>query len=166
MPKTVLFLFFIIGHTGQAFPADFSLRLEGNIEITAREEVFFPADHKLKGCDVPLDVCEIDNHRLLGSASIPKTTLSKLVVKVAGVRYELETSGMFDPLLGPDIRNNFGGYCYDPKNCSFRAALGDAGGVYSAEWVIRNGHAYRTMLTDSSDTFEFIKYHLLPPQYN
>lgn len=149
----------------QVLGKDVTLRLDGNIDVAAREERFEPAVHDLKGCGNGSNFCEVDGVLAYGGISVPKSSLTKLTVKVGDATYELNTSGMFNPLLS-SLDGSFGGFCYDAKNCAFRAVFGDAGGIYAAEWTIKDGIAHRTTLSDSADLFHFFKSHLSPPQYH
>lgn len=146
--------------------AEYALKLPGSIDVVAREDKFDREKHSVSGCGQANQICQVDGNLVYGATAVPKSSLSKLVVNIGGASYELDTKGMYDPLLGPALNKNFGGFCYDSKNCAFRAVLGDAGGIYSAEWVIKNGQVFRTTLTDSADIFQFFKGHLAPPQYN
>ena len=146
----------------------FSFKLSNSVEITAIEEKFVPLEHHLSGC-VAYQNCKVDGVIAIGSIGVPKSVLSSVVVKTGTKEYTLDTSGMFDPFMSPDgVKRNFGGFCSDENNCAFRAALGDAGGIHVAEWVIKNGKSWRTILSDSQDLvgFFFEKQNLTPPKYN
>ncbi|NYE58984.1 hypothetical protein FHW58_000136 [Duganella sp. 1224] len=156
----------LAGVWGGAWADEYALKLPGNVEVVAREERFDAAGHAVSGCGQADQVCRVDGFAVYGATGVPRSSLTRLVVKTGGASYELDTSGMYNPLLDPELAGSVGGFCYDAKNCAFRAALGDAGGVYAAEWVIRNGSVFRTTLTDSADVFRFFKAHLSPPQYH
>lgn len=97
---------------------------------------------------------------------MPKTRLTDIAVHIENRTFHLETTGMFDPLLGPGSGNDFGAFCYDADNCTFRAILGDAGGTYVAEWIVTNGVQRRTVLSDSSDLVNFVRRNLTPPHFD
>jgi hypothetical protein len=154
-------------YVSEASAVTMTKKLSTGIEIVASEEKFSGPDHVLEGCDEPFRTCLVDGVPAVGSIHRPKTVLVSVIVKIDdNKRIRLDTSGMFDPLLPADISQSFGGFCYDDKNCSFRAVLGDAGGAYVAEWVMTNGVLRRTILSDSADLVQFFKANLLPPRYN
>ncbi|MBV7534321.1 hypothetical protein KW842_00950 [Duganella sp. sic0402] len=166
MFKKLIFSIFFLVISNLAFGKEILIKLAGGIEVSVSEENFIAAAHTVKGCSQAYSNCEVDGALAFGGVAVPKTTLKRITVTIGNARYELDTSGMYNPLIDSKFAESFGGFCYDKNNCSFRGAFGDAGGVYAAEWVIKNGKAYRTSLSDSADFFQFVKSHLSPPQYN
>ncbi|UMR29256.1 hypothetical protein MJ904_19510 [Massilia sp. MB5] len=143
------------------------ITLQGGIKIQAIEKAFVPKQHQLKGCSEKNQNCEIDGAVVVAPMGMPQTQLLRLAVQIGKKKYDLDTTGMFDPRIAENgFAAQFGGFCYDPNNCAFRGVFGEAGGLYAAQWVIRNGKAWRTVLTDDMDTAQFFRANLTPPQYN
>lgn len=162
----IIFGFILVILASQANCVEYAVKLSNQVRLVVREENFDVTKHTMSGCAQPRQVCKIDGYFVHGAVGIPKSSLQSLIVSAGDKTYNLDITGMYDPFLSNSLNDRFGGFCYDPENCSFRAILGDAGGVYAVEWVIVNGSAHRTILTDSQDIFEFFKSNLTPPQYH
>ncbi|WP_150119017.1 hypothetical protein [Massilia sp. NR 4-1] len=146
---------------------ELTITLQGGVKIQAIEKSFVSKQHQLKGCAEKNKNCEIDGAVVVAPTGMPQTQLLRLVVQVGEKKYDLDTTGMFDPQITENgFVTQFGGFCYDPNNCAFRGVFGEAGGLYAAQWVIRNGKTWRTVLTDDMDTAQFFRANLTPPQYN
>jgi hypothetical protein len=138
--------------------------LRSGVHLVVNEMPFIATGHTIAGCQ-PYRPCFIDGHRVFSAIGLPKTMLVSVRISYLGNNYQLDVAGMYDPLLGPDLRGRWDGYCYDGRNCTVRAVLGDAGGSYAAEWQVVNGVVTRTILTDSADVVNFIRSNLLAPRY-
>jgi hypothetical protein len=137
--------------------------LRSGVRLHVVTTPFDPAAHRLEGCG-SYEPCLIDGHRMFGAVRRPRTMLSRVRLEYGNAVYELDVTGMFDPLI-QTLHQNWDGDCYDERNCTLRAVLGDAGGIYAVEWQIVNGTATRTVLTDSMDVVHFFQAHLLAPKY-
>jgi hypothetical protein len=163
----LLMLFILVG-AASADAHTLTMRVN-RVDVVAVEEPFRPAAHRIEGCNRPYQGCKIDGTLLIGLPAVPTKELTRLAVTCDGKTYELDTSGMFGPLLpatGEKWQGHFSGFCYDRDNCGFRGVFSDAGGSYAAEWLIRNGVARRTVLSDSGDVVQFFLQYPNPPKYN
>ncbi|NVE01347.1 hypothetical protein [Massilia sp. BJB1822] len=143
------------------------ITLQGGVKIQAIEKAFVSKQHQIKGCAEKSQNCEIDGTVVVAPMGIPQTQLLRLAVQIGEKKYDLDTTGMFDPQIAENgFVKQFGGFCYDLNNCAFRGVFGEAGGLYAAQWVIRNGKTWRTVLTDDMDTAQFFRANLTPPQYD
>jgi hypothetical protein len=146
----------------------FTYRIAPDLEATASEEAV-PPSAVLAACRTSAPPCLADANAAVGSipGTRPKTFLKALTIRYKGRAFQLDTGGMFNPLLPPEgLRARFGGFCYDEFNCTFRGVFGDAGGSYAAEWRIIDGKMWRSALSDSADLFDFFKSNLKAPQYD
>jgi hypothetical protein len=128
------------------------------------ESPFIAADHVIEGCKTGL-ACRIDQREAIGSIGMPKSVLAEVRVTIDGATYRLDSTGAYNPLLDKDLGRTWGAFCYDRENCTIRAALGDAGGSYGIEWIIRHGVPGRTILTNSGDVVRFLRSHLIAEHY-
>lgn len=147
-----------------ASSAELSTLLGSGIQVIAVEKPFTSADHAITGCK-SFQPCLVDGQKVFGAIGLPRTILEKVSLRYGDASYELDVRGMFDPMLGTDLKGRWDGYCYDSRNCTLRAVFSDAGGAYCAEWQIVNGVATRTILTDSMDVVKFIRANLVAPRY-
>lgn len=148
-----------------ASAGSFTFVLPGHIKISATEEQFDSSKHHLIGCGQPYKTCVVDGQVAVGVIEKPQTALSDLEFIVGAQTYHLDTRGMYNPVLQPTRKKDFGVFCYDSSNCTIRALLGDAGGAYFVEWIIANGVQRRSVLSDSSDLLHFAKSHLTAPHF-
>ncbi|MGO4478184.1 hypothetical protein AB4Z32_18220 [Massilia sp. 2TAF26] len=109
-------------------------------------------------------VCNAGSARLLGGKGRATRYVSSITVATGSRSYALDVSDMVDPLFGT-ARTNFSGFCYDDRNCGFRAVFGDAGGSYAAEWQVIEGKPVRTVFSGSGDLVQFFLANPVPPRY-
>lgn len=164
--KLLMGCFLASASTAFAMGDEYRLKLDGGL-IVAMEERSFSADrHELRDCFQSYKTCLVDGVTAQGVIGSINTELTSVSAAVNGKRYVLDTSGMFNPMLSNKrLPEAVGGFCYDENNCGIRALLGDAGGTYVVEWIIRNQVVTRTVLASDDDLIELFRKNLRPTRY-
>lgn len=139
--------------------------LPGGIMVTLVVGEFHDSEHHISNCN-RADTCLVDHLPPLMTAGLPSIEIKSIKVSIGGMTYALPSSRMFNPGLSAQTGGleRFAGYCADRFNCAFRARFAEAGGAYSAEWIIRKGIATRTVLSTSIDISMLFSENPMPPQ--
>ena len=173
MYKTLPFLFFLL----LAMPAvakseDIKeFNLGKGITVQIEEAIFIPKNHKIENCNGSKTPCSIDGMLPFGTTSkMPKTYVKLLSLSVGSKTYRLDTSGMYNawgnrPLEYKGTIKYLGAHCYDENNCALRGLFSDAAGAFVCEWVIINGHSFRTVISPSDDIGHLFMRNIDPPYY-
>jgi hypothetical protein len=115
--------------------------------------------------DVPTDcgngfICLINNQPLWGAdGKLPDTKLEKATVTVKKARIELDTSGMFNPLISTARKPHYQVIHYYGDTWKVRGRFSDGAGTYYAEWLVTKSGSMRIMIGDSEllyDAFDSI----------
>ncbi|NHZ33478.1 hypothetical protein F0185_07715 [Massilia sp. CCM 8692] len=138
--------------------------LSGGIFVTLVDGSFNASEHHIQNCN-QADTCLVDHLPPLMTLGLPNTEVKSIKVSVGGLTYTLPSSRMFDPGLSWKFGGleRFTGYCVNRFNCAFRARFAEAGGAYSAEWIIKDGVATRTVLSASNDISALFSENPIPP---
>ena len=149
----------------QAHADTYQRHLPGAIIVTLVDAPFHEADHHIDNCN-QADTCLVDHLPPLMTLGLPAVEIRSITVSVGGLTYALPSSRMFNPGLSSQSGGleRFAGYCANRFNCAFRAKFAEAGGAYSAEWIIRSGVATRTVLSTSGDISTLFSENPMPPR--
>ncbi|NHZ66514.1 hypothetical protein [Massilia genomosp. 1] len=160
LPVLVMSCLAFTAHAGT-----YQRNLPGGIVVTLVDGSFNASEHHIENCN-QTDTCLVDHHPPLMTLGLPTVEIKSIKVSVGGLTYTLPSSRMFDPGLSRKFGGleRFAGYCVNRFNCAFRAKFAEAGGAYSAEWIIRNGVATRTVLSTSIDISTLFSKNPAPPQ--
>ena len=157
-----------------AIAADTSSKftLPSGVELSIIEASFHKGKFKIEGCTDKGSVCRINGRIPFGMAfGLPMTYVKSITITFQGKSIELCVSDMYNawanrPLEYPGKIRYFGGKCIDVKNCQVRGIFSDAAGSFVAEWLIADGRAFRTVLTDSNDVVDLFMKHIDPPEFD
>lgn len=115
--------------------------------------------------DTPTDcgdgfICLINNQPLWGAdGKLPDTKLKKATVTINTARIELDTSGMYNPLISTDRKPHYKVIHYYGDTWKVRGRFSDGAGTYYAEWLVTKNGSMRIMIGDSEllyDAFDNI----------
>lgn len=133
-----------------------TIELGKGINLTAEVVAFDPTQHSIKRCPIlnwePQPICLIDGKPYFGSdldSKTPRDHFRSLAIDIAGIRTDLDVSGMFnvssDGLIHPgqfEIAPVEGGH-------ELNGFFSDGAGVYTVTWRIMAGGAIRTELKEA-----------------
>lgn len=146
--------------------------LPSGVEISIIEASFQKKKFKVEGCSDRGSVCRINGRIPFGIAfGLAKTYVKRITMTFQGKSNQLYVADMYNawgnrPLEYPGTIRYFGGKCFDAKNCQVRGIFSDAAGTFVAEWLIADGRAFRTILTDSNDVVNLFMKHIDPPEFD
>lgn len=126
-----------------------------SVFIKAREIKFIKKNHQLTKCKKNM-YCLIDQKKIWGTDYlIPETQLISAVFYKENTKIELDTSGMYNPLI---TENSFTIFSY-PKDPYYLiiGSFSDGVSSYKAVWFIENHHSTRLMIGSSElllDSFQ------------
>ncbi|PKM45694.1 MAG: hypothetical protein CVV05_05380 [Gammaproteobacteria bacterium HGW-Gammaproteobacteria-1] len=135
------------------------IELEDGISLVFEE---IPYD---RDTDIPTDcgdgyICLVNNRPLWGAdGKLPVTKLGKAIVKIDAAEIQLDTSGMYDPLISADRKSQYEVTHYYGEIWKVRASFSDGAGAYYAEWLVTRAGSIRILIGDSEllhDAFESI----------
>jgi len=145
-----------------AEPIEFTL--DGGVAVQVVEKPFVASRHRIGYCESDVRCpCKVDGKRPFGTppCELPSSKLEKLVVKISGKAYRLETTNMFNAFEGRELELKGAKlFTVDCKRteCVVKGAFSDGAGGYVAEWTIQGGKAKRTLLSaDESVIFPFME---------
>jgi len=147
------------------------LELPSGVEVRIVEAPFQAKNFKVQGCGEKATGCRINGRIPFGTAfGMPTTYVRRITASFKGRTHLLDSSQMYNawggrPLEVKGVIRYFGGKCDDEKNCRFRGLFSDAGGSFVAEWLVVDGMATRTVLTDSNDVVHFFMQNIDPPEF-
>jgi hypothetical protein len=145
-----------------AEPLEFTF--DGGVTVQIVEKPFSASKHDIGFCksDMPCP-CKVDGKWPFGTppCELPNNKLEKLVVKIWGKAYRLNTTNMFNAFegRGPEL-NGVELFTVSCKgaSCVVKGAFSDGAGGYVAEWKIQDGKAKRTLLSaDEAVMFPFME---------
>lgn len=106
-------------------------------------------------------ICLINNIPFWGTdGKLPKTHLTKASVNINNNTIELDTTGMYNPLLSESNKANYSATHYFDDAWKIRGRFSDGAGSYYAEWLVNKTGSIRILLGDSellSDAINNIK---------
>lgn len=107
---------------------------------------------------------------LFGTATLPKTYVSKIMFNIKDKSYKLDSSYMYNawgqrPLEVPGVIRYLDAHCYNVNNCTIRGLFSDAAGAFVTEWKIIEGESIRTVISDSGDLVAMFSKNITPPVY-
>ena len=145
-----------------AGPREFTL--DGMVAVEVVEKPFVASSHHIGYCESDVRCpCKVDGRWPFGTppCELPSSKLEKLVVKISGKAYRLETTNMFNAFEGRELELDgtklFTVSCKGTK-CVVKGAFSDGAGGYVAEWTIQHGKAKRTLLSaDEAVIFPFME---------
>ncbi len=168
----IVTLFILLGMSNIAKSGEVKeFDLGNGISVQIEEVEFHPKNHKIENCGDSNIPCSIDGMAIFGTAfDMPKTYLKKLSLSIGKKTYKLNTTGMYNawgnrPLEYKGTVKYLGAHCYDENSCALRGLFSDAAGSFVAEWLIVNGHPFRTVLTSSDDIMYLFLKNIDPPYY-
>ncbi|HEY5998127.1 MAG TPA: hypothetical protein VI078_02370 [bacterium] len=146
--------------------------LPSGVRVSIAEAPFQEANFQVEGCAAGDSQCRINGHLPFGEAfGLPKTYVKSIQVSFHEQSYALDASDMYNAwgnrlLQYPGAVRYFGGKCFDVKNCQFRGLFSDAAGSFVAEWLVVDGHVFRTVLSGSNDIVDLFSQHIDPPEFD
>ena len=106
-------------------------QFEKSASLILTEENFNKNKHNVTYCGKA--VCLIDKKPFWGSdGNVPETILTKIVFKINELSVELDTSGMFDPLLKQKQKSLFKVIHYYDDTWKVKGRFSDGAGAYFA----------------------------------
>ena len=173
MNKTTSILLFLLLAISTAAQSEGVKEFDLGKGITVRieEAVFSPNNHKIENCEGSDIPCTIDGIFPFGTAfNMPKTYVKLLSLSIGSKTYKLDTTGMYNawgnrPLEYKGTIKYLGAHCYDENNCALRGLFSDAAGTFVCEWVVINGHPFRTVISSSDDISHLFMRNIEPPYY-
>ena len=169
---SVVTLFFCMFSTLALADSASTFTLPSDVRVTIVEAAFHEENFTIDGCSAKSPICFINGKLPYGLAfGLPKTYIKSVTIFYQGTSYALDGTNMYNawgnrPLEYPGAVRYFGGGCVDKKNCQFRGLFSDAAGAYVAEWLIVEGYAIRTVLTNSIDVVNLFTKNIDPPVFD
>lgn len=108
-----------------------------------------------KNTDKPTDcgngyICLVNNQPLWGAdGKMPTTKLKKAQVVIKGVKADLDTSGMYDPVVSINRKSHYSVVHYFDDTWKVRGRFSDGAGAYYAEWLVTKAGSIRVMIGDT-----------------
>jgi hypothetical protein len=168
----LLFLATLIAVSLTARGADTAARftLPSGVAITIVEAPFSEAHYPVS-CSKDRRPCLINGRVPFGAIEAPTTYVKRITATFEKRTFVLDSTDMYDawgnrPLEQTGVIRYFGGRCYDRESCTFRGIFSDGAGTFVAEWVVVNGRAYRSVVTDSGDVVSLFMENIDPPEYD
>lgn len=143
---------------GPSGPSGASLQLRPGVVVFAHAVPFQQDAHEIRRCQSQdwSPVCLIDHKPVFGSdGEMPRTVLDEVRIELPGAKVRLDVSGMFDPWNGQPSKEMF--VVEDATGgMALRGCFSDGAGSYVAEWLVIDGTAVRTVLSnDEAIGFSF-----------
>jgi hypothetical protein len=136
-----------------------TIKLEDGISLVF-EEITYD-----RNTDLPTDcgdgfICLVNNQPLWGAdGKLPATKLGKAIVKINTAEIQLDTSGMYDPLISADRKSQYEVIHYYGDMWKVRGCFSDGAGTYFAEWLVTKAGSMRILIGDSEllhDAFDSV----------
>jgi hypothetical protein len=137
------------------------LVLPNSVSVEIVEGAFDTGRFKIEKCNTE-EGCLINGYPVFGvSFDLPKTYVKEIKARIRGKEYDLDTRGMFDAWGDRPLKFN-GGIRYFGSSCSgaiclLQGIFSDGAGTFVAEWMVTEGRAFRTIITDDSGIIELFK---------
>ena len=125
------------------------IQLEDGMSIVFEESAYN------RGTDIPTDcgggfICLINNQPFWGSdGKLPVTKLEKATVRIKAAEITLDTSGMYDPVISSDRKEQYKVVHYYGDTWKVSGHFSDGSGAYFAEWLVTKTGSIRILLGDS-----------------
>lgn len=136
-----------------------TIKLEDGISLVFEETAYD------RNTDLPTDcgdgfICLVNNQPLWGAdGKLPVTKLGKAIVKINAAEIQLDTSGMYDPLISADRNSQYKVIHYYGDTWKVRGRFSDGAGAYFAEWLVTKTGSMRILIGDSEllhDAFDSV----------
>jgi hypothetical protein len=151
--KQTLLITFLLLVTYTLFGQDDAVTIEINdtIHLALHRTRFDTTGKKLEFYDNRF-LYAIDGRPSFGTdGEIPKFQLSKAILTIGKVKYDLQVSNMYNPWIGVRPIGRSCNLKIDGPRIRIRHLFSDGAGTYGAEWLIRGKSSIRTILTDDED---------------
>jgi len=137
-----------------------TFKINNKVQLTFIESDFSNAEDKPTDCGDGY-ICLINNKPFWGSdGKVPKTSLSRAYVTIKNNTIELDTTGMYNPLISDSNKSQYTVTHYFDDAWKVRGQFSDGAGSYFAEWLINKTGSIRILIGDSElldDAFNSIK---------
>ena len=163
----------LLVHSICVYAEEITYQAGRNVQVVFKVEDFKSNEHRINYIEdsrssSPI-ISSIDGRIPFGIKPIlvPDGMFARIELWVGDKRYELDSSGMYDPnvkFLRDGLSDDYiYVHCYGEINCIVRMILSDAATAYVAEWSIKYGVSQRTILTSEDDIVgKFIR-RIAPP---
>ena len=125
------------------------IQLDKNISLAFTIEQFVKSEYKVTDCGGGY-ICLVNDKPLWGAdGKLAESTLKNMLVNIKGRKIELDTAGMFNPMISMAGKHKFQVLNYYDDAWKVRGVFSDGAGTYYAEWLVANGNSMRIVIGDS-----------------
>lgn len=150
MKNLILILLLLVNIKVFAQNDNFHLKLNDSINLNLEKSDFKLKDAKI-GYYKSFPITINDKIIFGTDGDLPKTKLTKAILKIGNKIVQLEINGMYNPWFGNGINKNHIKFKIENDLLNLKILFSDGAGSYLTEWIIFKNSSTRTILSNKED---------------